>query len=114
MSIDLRLLPLDHDRPDWGYSHTVLNINSVSEPFMKDVQALPSTPVPASFSTHVAHLADSQGYGETQTDAYNEPIVCVTAETLSSVLAAYPFVPVAVRAYVRALPVGMRIALDWH
>lgn len=85
MSVDLRALPLDHDSPTFGYSHTVLSL-------------------PTDYDAHARLVLK---------DAYGRPIQGVTAGAIVRAYGRkwtrHPAI-----CYLRALPPDTRVMLDWH
>jgi hypothetical protein len=121
MGVDLTLLPLDCDRPDFAFSHTVLSFDSQRK-LWDEISALPSEPAP-SFTSFYGRVPDGSmegehGYGEAKVDSYDVPLRCVTALSLAACLArhkgfCYPKNE-AILAYIAALPKETRVVLYWH
>lgn len=119
MGLDLRLLPLDHDSADWGFSHTVLDVGNASHIY-DALKGVPRTAVPADFATFVSRLENGEaGYGQTQETPYGEPLQCVTVKALlkiqrSAVTKDSSAKRRAIWAYLRELDSDQRVALYWH
>lgn len=119
MSLDLSMLPLDCDRTDWGFSHSVLGCSAGSlwHDRLKDV---PRTAVPKDFSTYLSRADNLQAhYGDTQQTPYGEPLECVTVGQIIDALNQNGFwdmsqKDLAINAYLQQLPRGTRVALYWH
>jgi hypothetical protein len=117
MGLDLRLLPLDYDGENWGYSHCILEVGSAQDLYeaLKDT---PRTPVPTDFSTFVSQERNrgEYSYGQTRTTPYGEPLQCVTVKDLTKIrnLVSRRQKRRAVWAYLAELSPDMRIALYWH
>ena len=112
MGLDLYLLPFTHDSEACAFSHTVLRCERDYD-FFTAIKRLPKQRVPASFTCYVCSGDRDSHYGTTQHDAYGQQLMCVEAGSLagltSSQLDNRPIL-----AYVRALPLGTRIALFWN
>ena len=133
MGIDLMLLPFDCDIPAVegvgaiSFSHTILPVDR-SYGLWEKIRELPTTELPENFTAYVATRPDGEaGYGHLSEDAYDDPILCVTAGDLARVLVAWcmrhhaprslPLPQTAwlpVTAYIEALPLTTRVALFWH
>jgi hypothetical protein len=121
VGVDLMLLPIDHERDGWVFSHTVLSLDRASALWDR-LRALADGPVPLSFGTYVCQEGSGSGeephYGNTQYDAYGARIMCAAVAALLP-LAQHPRVQDSARnravwAYLGALPPQTRVALYWH
>jgi len=109
MGLDLALLPMKHDDPDWGFAHDVLNMQRDYDVFDK-IKKLPTTPVPTKFYTYMGRGKEGEAcYCDTQETPYGNPLLAVTMAQLKTV-----GIPGPVGAFVAASPDDQRVALYWH
>jgi hypothetical protein len=119
MSLDLKMIPLECDRDDWGFGHSLLSCGAGSV-WHERLKNIPRTPVPKDFGTYVSRMKTDSGdgpqYGNTQQTPYGEPLECVTVGQIvdSSGSRDFGTKDLAVLAYLRILPRDMRVALYWH
>lgn len=121
MGLDCRLLPVECDRGDWGYSHSIIPLDRVSALF-DAIRKLPDAgPVPPKFSTFCATVPDGEnegepGYGDTQEDPYGQPLRCIYAGDIAKIKVKGMTDPtcLAALAYCACLPPKQRIAVYWH
>lgn len=119
MSLDLTLIPVEHDDGRWGYGHTVLRMDAAN--YIHDLIErfnLRETDPPDKFNTYLSRddKYEEPHYGETNEDPYGEPLRCVRAGDLGA-LVLHENVTArdrAVWAYIRQLPPETKIALYWH
>lgn len=120
MAVDLFLLPMTADFGNSAFAHTTLEVERKRE-LWPLICSLPSQPVPPQFETLVSiegpEELDNWMQGNTQTDAYEKPLVCVFAADLKP-LACHPlirdsYVNRAVWAYLAELPDSLRVAVYW-
>lgn len=108
MGLDLSLLPVDHYTPEWGYSHSILQVPRDSDLFQRI--HIKGIAVPRDFSTYMGPLGNGErGYGNTQVTPYGEPLELVKASDLKPLGFSGP-----VGDYLQALPDDKLIALFWH
>lgn len=93
MGLDCCLLPIDHDTPDFGFSHSILRLErtGIAQALL---EAKGATSPPARFETFYSHdrLCDKPEccccqephYGDTTEDCYGEPLPVFTAGELVS------------------------------
>lgn len=118
MGLDLRLLPVDHDGGNWGFSHTILNCANAGA-IHDIVRSLPETDPPDDFTTYLAHMPNGDhGYGKTTETPYGEPLRCLRVHQLLT-LRDDPIITAseqnrATWAYLAELPSTMKVALFWH
>lgn len=110
MGLDLALIPIDHDLPDFGWAHSLLQMEHNYDLFDK-IKKLPTTRVPKKFNTYQGRTEDDEltCYGDTQDTPYGEPLMAVTMAQLKTV-----GIPGPVGAFVAASPDEQRVALYWH
>lgn len=121
MGLALRLFPIDHlSQGISGFSHTVLELGGLGWDLGAEIKErarrLPDGHDITAFLAAVIPDGEAKGeryYGKLVDDAYGEPYRWLTAKELLPFLAEHwPKHPVT--AYVRALPSGGLIVLDWH
>lgn len=118
MSLDLRLLPIDCVRVGGAYSFTVLNA-PVPRRYAAAIEKL-AEPVPKGFeiSAYGARVPSGRAkgecmYGVLTTTAFGERYAWITAGDLDPILSEHaPTHPTT--AYIKALPPGTYVVLDWH
>lgn len=119
MSLELSMLPLDCDRDDWGFSHSILWCSAESL-WHDRLKGVPRTSVPKNFSTYLSREDGKEShYGDTPTTPYGEPLECVTVGQIIDALNRKGFwdmssKDLAVNAYLQQLTKETRIALYWH
>lgn len=117
MGVDLTLLPFDHDGGDWGFSHTVLQLVPVRAVIDK-IRELDSMRVPERFMSYASRDSEypDSHYGDTQQDAYGDPVRYVYAMDLVKLADGLPeeYVDTPEWAYLRKLPPRTKVALFWH
>ena len=120
MGLALRLLPVDHFRNGFGYSHSILELDGLDWDLggtIRDLARLlpDGHDITAYLGKRIPDGAckDERCYGTLVTDAYGELYRWLTARELLPFLSEHwPKHPVT--AYVRALPEDRLIVLDWH
>jgi hypothetical protein len=110
MSLQLSLIPIDHDTPTWGYGHQIIAAHHGHDIY-EQIYKLPLTPIPDSFYTFRApnHETGNPGYGDTQMTPYGEKMMATTMGSLKQVGLTGP-----AGAFVQASPDTQRVALFWH
>lgn len=111
MSLDLKLLPFDHDDGKFPFSHTVLRTYGGYE-LGEKLSKCNQLPVPERFSSYLSRNDDYEEshYGETIETPYGERLTYTTAE---EILKAVPENHPAAWAYLKALPPQTKVALFW-
>lgn len=116
MSLDLSLLPFEHDGGDFGFSHSVLRLDGDRDLF-DDILKIPQHPVPRKFNTYLCRDDEYEDthYGNTQETPYGEPLGWIYAKEL---LALRPGsfsgrLTRAAWAYLRELDPLTKVALYW-
>lgn len=119
MGLDLTILPIEADHGEWGFAHSMLEVERRSALFEAMLEALKEHPVPPDFRTHLLRGEDGESrYGNTQETPYGEPLGWVRAEELLA-FAEHEGVTNnaqnrAAWAYLGALGPGSKVALYWH
>lgn len=123
MSLDLTLLPFDHDEtPTWAFSHSMLPVDVFVEAFsdalFKEEDSTGKL-VPARFTTFYSRdeKYSEPHYGETQRTPYGEPLKFVLARDLVlcfDVTDDHTERNAAVLAYLKHLNPLTKIALYWR
>lgn len=119
MSLDLRLLPIDFDNGTYGFSHTVLSVDS-GRLWHDLLEGIHLTDVPDSFNTYLAVGADGEKcYGDTQDTPYGEPLRAARVRDIVKALNAADLTTMGVRdlaaiAYLNALDPKTKVALYWQ
>ena len=118
MSLDLTLIPVDHDSEGWGFGHSLLEWGSGFDS-SDATKHLTRFPVPADFATFKGRSDDGESaYGNTQQTPYGEPLQAVEAKPLADALSRLThgngWRRAAVVAYLRQMPDDAKIALYWH
>ena len=122
MGVDLRLLPVESDGGDFGFSHSILALDRDREWFalLLAKQETSRTEAwshpPKRFFCYTAYMENGEpGYGEKAKDAYGFALRCLRA---SDILAASRGAATdrnrAVLSYLAVLPADTRVILDWH
>lgn len=115
MGLDLRLIPVDYWRDDFGFGHSVLECGSVAWSLQDAVVKLRAVDVPANFTTFCGRTADSEhAYGQHHQTAYGSPLQCVAVGVLLPILRTHLAHRPEVLAYLAAVDPERKIALDWH
>lgn len=119
MSLDLTLLPFDHESDVLAYSHTVLPMSQNSRVFEVLVD-MPAKPVPARFTSFYSRdeKYEEPHYGATVETPYGEPLTCVTIREFLRVCAGLDMgrgeQTRAALAYLAARDPETKVALYWH
>lgn len=119
MGIDLILLPVDHYRQDWGYSHSLLSVNRSSNLFDK-IRRLPSFDAPKNFHSYISRDSkyEEPHYGNTVKDCYGDKIKFVEVNSLLKLKHHRDIKDSeknsAIWAYLGQLPEATKIALFWQ
>ena len=144
MSLDLTLLPFDHDSPQLSYSHTLLqcvtNCNNLFEEIEKESsKEIPKSidyvnkvatgvnkdcgEVPKNFTCYLSRIPngsmkDEHCYGEVNSDPYGKPLRYLTVRILLK-FKNHPEVlrnqrHLAIWAYLEHLDPNTKVALFWH
>lgn len=109
MGLDLTLIPIDSDSPEWGFGHELINLERNRDLFEK-IMKLPTSAVPKNFSTFRARgKGGVPRYGDTQETPYGEPLTAVTMKQLKQIE-----IPGPPGAYIAASRDDQRVALYWH
>ena len=118
MSLDLCLIPVDHDGGDWGFGHSLLELGGVGSAFYDAVIALPTFDPPGAFNTFRSRdgAYEDSHYGPTSETSYGERLRCVNARQLGDVIDDYADDDRwhAVATYLKNLGADARVALYWH
>lgn len=117
MSVNLTLLPFDHDGGEsWSFSHTVLQAGD-NRDLHDQIQKLNQLPVSADFTSYVSHddAYEESHYGKTTKDPYGDQVRYTTAGELLTIDSKFIdwHRPKAVWAYLRELPANAKVALFW-
>jgi hypothetical protein len=121
MSLDLTLIPIEHDDPRFSYGHTMLCID-VGGFWHDALRGVTREPVPSNFNTFRSRSRGGESkYGNTQDTPYGEPLKCVRVEALLRAMSKHYTEPNsgtdrdrAALAYLSCLPPFSRVALFWH
>lgn len=121
MSVDLTLLPFDHDSETLSFSHTILNLHSNYD-LHDQIKKLNRLDVRDNFMSYFGtnnHPEDytfgEHTYGETVEDAYGNHVQYTTVKELLTIKDKYwTFRTVPVFAYLKALEPATKVALYWH
>jgi len=109
MGLDLTLIPMGSDSPEWGFGHELIELERNRDLFDK-IMKLPTSAVPKNFSTFRGRGEDGEHcYGNTQETPYGEPLAAVTMGELKTMR-----IPGPPGAYVAASRDEQRVALYWH
>lgn len=108
--MDLDLIPIDYDSPQFGWAHSLLKLECGPDLFHK-IKKLPTSRVPEAFNTHQGTSKDGETicYGNTQETPDGNPLMAVTMAQLKTVGISGP-----VGAFVAASPDDQRVALYWY
>lgn len=118
MSLDLTFLPVDHDQPTWGFSHSMIQAGAGAM-WYEALKDCIFTGVPKDFKTFTCREGGEPHYGDTQRTPYGEPLLCVTARQIINALNMHGFWEMSSKdqaafAYIQQLPREQRVALYWH
>lgn len=118
MGLDLTLLPFEADYGDWGFSHSVLNLERRGE-LLDEILELRAHPVPLNFGTFLCRddAYEEPHYGNTQETPYGEPLQWVRVTSLRDLSERRGVIDNcqnrAVWAYLKELPNDAKVALYW-
>jgi len=119
MGLDLTLLVLTHDTPEFGFSHTMLELerSGIAQVIMDS--GIETTPVPLRFYTFRAREDGGEShYGNTQETPYGDKLDCMTCGQLAALYENSAVVESDVNRatwlYLGELPGSTRVALYWH
>lgn len=120
MGLALRLFPITHYNPPFGYSHTVLELGGLDWALGAEIQKCAwRLPDGHDITAHLAvRLKDGPAkgeciYGKLGEDSYGEPYRWLTSKELLPFLEEH-WTEHPITAYVRAMPSDGLIVLDWH
>jgi hypothetical protein len=109
MGLDLSLMPITHDTPQWGLGHQILELDRNYDIF-DAIGKLPTTPVPDRFDTYKSRGDDGEScYGNTQITPYGQKLMATTMGELKKAGVTGP-----AGAFIKASPDNQRVALFWH
>lgn len=119
MGLNLKLLPIECDRPELRYSHTVLQAARAADIESElEHRGIRAIRLPSALSCFLAYGDNGEhAYGDITEDAFGKPLTCVSVGELMQ-LAFEPFVTAvqqnrATWSYLGELPTEMRVALYW-
>ncbi len=118
MSLDLSLIPIEHEDARFGFGHSLLRIDSGGawHDALKDAN---DEPVPADFSTFRGDPGEDgePHYGNTQETPYGEKLRCMRVVEITSRISSRELFSKrdkAALAYLAHLDPNSRVALYWH
>lgn len=117
MSLDLRLLPFDHDGGTFAFSHTILRMGNARDMYdaLKDAN-VPQMEVPKDFNSFTGRRdgIDDLCYGPTTKTPYGEPLMFTTVKHLIELPADVWQWDKPTFAYLKELKPETKVALYWH
>ena len=120
MGLDLTLLPVECNRENFAFSHTMLNTERDYEWYknIKAFEKVNGSPLTDNFSTFYSRENpdyDDACYHQTTRTPYGDRLLAVPAHILKSTGFDHQSeMNKAVQAYLNCLPDNMMVALYWH